>query len=738
MTTTLHLEWKTGPIQGTLEVRHGTLTKAVWTKGKGRWSGTRFSCPARGPCRLALTLEEVHVGPGAFATTVSILAEPHPFTFFLRDVRREFPIYIPTYGVAVMTADDPQSYEDIEAAIRSVGRQTRLQAIEAEPDESFETAAQYARRLRCPIWLGIGRDVRGFELEFPNGGLLDGRVAPRFRSQFVADPEEGKAPELRFAVGRGVGVCDTETRCLDEGCLPIFHNRIVDDEIYYHCTAFVTLEKRPLTAAYIRGTHFLFADSLLNGHMLTPDQQKELESLAKTESRPQEETVLFFRARAVNTGSVPRHAIFKTLYHSIYFSLPTCRFDPATGLSSYASGRVYVVSKLNGRPLPQEEVAILLGPGETADLEFYMPHAPISKVRALALIRQNFDQRFHECRNFWQGKLRSAAQFRLPEKRIDQMVKAGLLHLDLIFFGLEPNGTLAASNGMYCPIGSESAPIIQFTDTMARHREAERCLQYFLDKQHDDGLIQNFGGYMLETGAALWSMSEHYRYTRDDRWLRRVRPQLIKSCDFLIRWRRRNLREDLRGKGYGLMDGKVADPEDPFRAFMLNGYAYMGLSRVAEMLAKLDPNYSRKLKHAQDLKQDIRTAFFDGLARGPVVPLSDGSWIPTAPPWAEYQGPVSLYAEGGNWYTHGTFTARDGMLGPLYLVFHEVIAPDELAADFLVNFQTELMCTRNTAFSQPYYSLHPIIHLWRGETKPFLKSYYNTFAGLADRETYSF
>jgi hypothetical protein len=41
-------------------------------------------------------------------------------------------------------------------------------------------------------------------------------------------------------------------------------------------------------------------------------------------------------------------------------------------------------------------------------------------------------------------------------------------------------------------------------------------------------------------------------------------------------------------------------------------------------------------------------------------------------------------------------------------------------------------------FSQPYYSPHPLIHLRRGEVKPFLKAYYNTMSALADRETYTF
>ena len=141
---------------------------------------------------------------------------------------------------------------------------------------------------------------------------------------------------------------------------------------------------------------------------------------------------------------------------------------------------------------------------------------------------------------------------------------------------------------------------------------------YFLDKQHEDGFIQNFGGYMLETGAALWSMGEHFRYTRDEQWVRQIEPKLIKACEYLHRWRERNLRPELKGKGYGMLEGKTADPEDPFRSFMLNGYAYLGMSRVAEMLKEIDPPQSERWqKEAEALKGDIRTAMFENMGRPP-------------------------------------------------------------------------------------------------------------------------
>lgn len=148
------------------------------------------------------------------------------------------------------------------------------------------------------------------------------------------------------------------------------------------------------------------------------------------------------------------------------------------------------------------------------------------------------------------------------------MIQAGLLHLDLVAYGLEQKGTLTSTIGVYSAIGSESSPIIQFFDSMGWHDVARRALQYFLDKQHEDGFMQNFGGYMLETGAVLWSLGEHYRYTRDEVWVRQVAPKVLKSCEYLLKWRQRNQREELRGKGYSLLEGKTADLEDPFHSFI--------------------------------------------------------------------------------------------------------------------------------------------------------------------------
>ncbi|MCD9023794.1 hypothetical protein [Cohnella silvisoli] len=743
MTASFALEWKKGPSRGNITVTDGSVSRGTVTRGNGKFSEEGFSTDG-GQTRLEVTVN-LEESKGSAATLVTIDAAERPFSFFLRDVSEKYPIYIPAYGVAVTRSEDARTYDQIENEIRANNLLTDLQQIEAEPEESYDNAASHTRELACQTWLGLSRDMRIFGVGFRGVGgeeRLWDWIQPRFHGHEVTLPEnENKPVCYRYMLGRGIGCVDGVTRRLEDGTLPILHASIEDNDIIYDTVSFVSYESSPLNAETLRGTHYLAADGFGHGHMLTEEQLKQREQLLPQELNSEEETVLYFRAVATNKARVPRYAWFKNVIPNAYVmnNDKNYVFDAGCGFVQFSEDRVCCVSKLNGEPLSEEETAILIPPGETATFEFYLPHRPITRNRAEGLIRQQFVSRLEECREFWLYKLSRAASIKLPEKRVDEMVKAGLLHLDLVTYGLEPNRTVVPTIGVYTAIGSESSPIIQFMDSMGWSDLAERSLQFFLDKQHEDGFIQNFGGYMLETGAALWSVGEHYRYTRNDVWLNRIKGNLLKAYDYLLDWRSRNKTEDQRGKGYGMLEGKTADPEDPFHSFMLNGYAYLGMSRLAEILASSDPVRSEQIRaEAEALKEDIRQGLFEAMARSPVVPLADGSWVPTVPPWVEHRGPLSLYAQGGKWLTHGSVVARDSLLGPLYLVLQEVVQPDEAEAEFMLNYHLELMCTRNVALSQPYYSIHPWVHLKRGEIKPFLKAYYNGFAGLADRDTYTF
>jgi hypothetical protein len=728
------VEWRSGPGVGFVEVSHGNCNGLTVERGAGSVDAPHFELADSGPCRLRIEIDGEDTSHGPTPTRVTIRTERAPFAFLLRDVNRLCPVFVPACQAVVLPADDPRSYAEVEESIRSKGLRTQRRQIAAEPEESFANAAAHTRNLRCPAWLGLGRDMRIFEIAYAHETPAHS-IVPKFHGYPTPLPETAESPsQYSFYFSRGESCVESLTRRLDEGVLPILHATIADGGVVYNATAFASLEASPLTAETVRGTHYLVADKHGFGNMLTPEQEALYQERLPEEMNRDEEVVLYHRVEAVNTEKAPRYAWFKCPWPNAAHT-----FDGAAGLGLYETGRVFVAARLDGRPLPKEEVAVLLMPGEAAVFDFALPHRPIPRERAEALARQDFAARLDECRAYWRAKLDAAARVSVPEKRVDEMLRAGLLHLDLVAYGLEPDGPVAATIGVYCPIGSESSPIIQAMDSFGWSRLAERSLDYFLAKQHDDGFMQNFGGYMLETGAVLWSMGEHYRYTRDTAWVARVAPNVVRACEYLLAWRKRNLREELRGRGYGLIEGKVADPEDPFHAFMLNGYACIGMARAAEMLACVQPEAAAAWsKEAEQFRADIRAALRDAVAASPVVPLLDGTWSPSIPPWAEARGPVSLLTDGQPWFTHGAFTVRDSLIGPIYLVLQEILDPAEPMTDWLIDTHADLYHTRNVAPSQPYYSTHAYAHLLRGEVNAFLKTYYNGFAGLADRETYTF
>jgi hypothetical protein len=582
--------------------------------------------------------------------------------------------------------------------------------------------------------------MRLFEVGYdPREGYW-GYVQPRYHTTLQNAPEsDGKPYSVGFVVGPGASCQSDIVRRLEEGVLPILRAIQREEGVHYHVTAFCTLENRPLSTKSVRGSEWVACYPNTGGNMLTPDEKEGLKDLLRAEMRErEEETVCALRVEAVNMEREPQYAWFRGAAIRGPLRKPAV-YQSDTGFGCLESGRVFAVNRLNGAPMPQEEMALLLQPGEAAVFELLIPHQPLPPARADKLARLDFDKHLAAGRQYWRAKLASASSIEVPERAVNDRIRAGLLHCDIATLGREPAGAVLATIGWYAPIGSESAPIVQFYDSMGWHHLAERALQFFLNRQREDGFIQNFGGYQLETGPVLWSMGEHFRYTRDVAWVRRIRPNLLKACEYLLAWRERNRKPELRGRGYGLLDGKVADPNDFYHSFMLNAVSYVGIQRVAEMLETVDPAESRRLDgQARAFRRDIRAAFYEALARSPVAPLGDGAWAPMPPPWAEYPGALALYAEGGKWFSHGAFCTRDSLIGALYLVIAEVLDPNEVGAEFLLRSHQALMTVRNAGFTQPYYCRHDFIHLKRGEVKAFLKTYYNQFTAIQDRETYTF
>ncbi|MDD5678022.1 MAG: hypothetical protein PHW60_08555 [Kiritimatiellae bacterium] len=735
-------------VNGTIMARNGKVGRLHAPGGNS--AENRFQLPQGG--RLEISFSEFTLKCGAFPTICNVVTDENPFAFNLRDVNSATPVFIPEFQAAVVPGGDARDYAQVAGDVAARGLISDFTRFDNAPEESYAHAARLNRRQYCSTWLGLGRDMRMFRVGYQERYEYWGQIQPCYHSipQYIPvsrTPIMERTPptayQVNFEIGQGTSCRPQITRRQEDGVLPILRSTQVEQDVHYNLVLFASLEKAPLSADAVRGSEWDACYANAGGNMLTAEQKTAMYDRLQAEMRQREqEVVCCLRVEAVNTGKTPRYAWFKAGHICGFPGRATPdKHQFKNGFSVLESaGTVYAVNRLDDQALPEEEMAVLLQPGQTVKFDILIPHSPLDAARAQALLKLDFNAHLDACREYWRARLASAAKITVPEKPIQENIQAGLLHCDLVALGREPDGPVLATIGWYAPIGTESAPIIQFFDSMGWHKLAERCLDFFFVRQRPDGFIQNFGKYESETGPLLWTAGEHFRYTRDAAWLKRVLPNIRKAADYLLQWRERNKLEEYRAKGfYGMVNGKVADCNDFYHSFFLNAGTYVGLKRVAEILRDVDPEYARMLAgELPEYLKDIRAGFYHAQARAPLIPLADGSWAPLMPPWVEYTGGISFYADGGNWFTHGAFAARSCLTGPLWLVISEALDPAEIGAKFMLKTNQYPVTLENAALSQPYYCRHDYAHIRRGEVAAFLKTYYNQITALQDRETYTF
>ncbi len=737
------IKWNHFPTQGTVSVKNGILRNLKINKGDGSIKkDNTFLFNGGEMAELLLEIDSAQLEFGPLTTIVTIETPKQGFSFFLRDVNIANPIYIIDKEVIISEWNDSRSYSNIVNDIQKKGLLTKTEQINLNPEASFESVSPYTRNMSCPIWLGLGQDIRLFEIEEEaNDNNLEGKIIKPLIASTPIHKQEVANDELRYfyTFGKGVSTCPSITRSLENGYLPIYHSYLTDDDISYHSISFVTGEINDLSKYDASGSNYILFDHYYAERKLTDSQKQSIEAALKTDSL-REGILLCINTTIKNNGKVPRYAWLMTPRPGNgWMKQYPYKYDSKNGISFFNNNSVFCISRINGEAIPNEEMAILLQPGEEVSCQYLLPHQPISMERGLAIVNHNFSSHYKAAQIYWQKQLQNTAQIHIPEKRIENMLKAGLFHLNMITYGNHHMDIYAPTIGIYHPIGTESAPIILYYLSMGWYEEAKRSLNYFLAWQYPDGSIQNYGGYMVETGAFLWVAGEYFRYTKDIDWVKKHKRQLLLSCEYLLKWRDLSKIDSLKKKGYGMVDGKFADVYAPYRQFSVNAYNYVGISRVAEMLETIDKDQSQHLKkEANEWKQDIWESIIQQLKITPVVPLGNGTWTSTISPWAEGEALRALYYKPEKFWSHGTFIDSDILSGPNYLAFCEIIDPNSLIGYNLLEYTRELFCQGLTVSSQPYYSRHNWMQLQRGEVKAFLNTYYNTMSALADRQIYSF
>jgi len=265
----------------------------------------------------------------------------------------------------------------------------------------------------------------------------------------------------------------------------------------------------------------------------------------------------------------------------------------------------------------------------------YLADAPAWRRRAWA-------KEFAAAIDVWRKLLDRAAQVRIPDPGVENALAACLADL---FIMREPvaDGYVACCPGTECyraPNAFEAGIAAVAIDQFGFHAESAAGYQLSLDLQEKDGDWSEPRGWAHHmwggSGFKAWTAMEHYRLTRDRKYLKALYPRLVASS----RWQetqRRTTRVSVDGQRpltYGLMprgmgDAGLKDGDDLYGVFFPHNiwavYADKLSVEAAEILGK-----TKDLPELRKIYAAATTDLQIALERG-AIHEKDFRWISAVP-----------------------------------------------------------------------------------------------------------
>lgn len=166
--------------------------------------------------------------------------------------------------------------------------------------------------------------------------------------------------------------------------------------------------------------------------------------------------------------------------------------------------------------------------GGAQDIYLKMPYYPVPLTSPeVDLLREaSFDDYLARTREWWRKYLALGAQIELPEEKVVNAWRAGLVY-DSIARDKAGDDYIAKVNEFQYDAFwvRDGAYIVASFDFYGRHDWAAQSLDFFLKQQQADGIMYQppqLDGF----GQSLWAMGNHWRLTGDMAFARRVYPYL--------------------------------------------------------------------------------------------------------------------------------------------------------------------------------------------------------------------
>lgn len=625
-------------------------------------------------------------------TIVTVRSSEGTFSFLVDDLEKG-PIYVPTYGVFITRADDPNDF----ALARVERGRTVREKIAEEPEQTYDRARKEIPPLDVMLredggrlYLPVAADAswQKFAVEWGGGFFLNKDSAKAKGRERQRCNWQGA--ELHWYIGTGEKpVYDrndvTSQMSVLSDYLPVPIVRWNHEGLSFFEEPFVTLLEGPLSPYDPQRSEQTPAVLMLKLRISNPTDTDKTAHIWLKPDRLHEivlQDAFILDKIGENTFvraclDAPKDAVAALEEGAIHQKLP---------IAAHQSTSVVIRVPFVGDLTAKDGAKI-------AALDY-----PAERNRVIS---------------YWRDIVARYKPFDVPEQKFNDVSKSVLCHIRMSTTKDPKSGLFmvpAATFG-YQVFANESTFQTLLLDRVGDHETSANYLQTFLKLQGsvpmpgtftgsqkgvlhgtkvDDDYNYTMGPYNLDHGTVLWGLAQHYLMSHDSQWLGRVAPNMLAAADWIIEQRSQTKLTDENGQPvlhYGLLPaGRLEDNDDWGYWFANNAYAWLGLRDTARafQLAGLREG-DRLTQEADGYIKDLRAAVKRTSELAPVVRLRNNVYVPFVPPRVyqrfRYFGPMrSGYYSRYKKDTLLTFrlsATREALYGPMILITTGVLDPHD-------------------------------------------------------------
>ena len=331
--------------------------------------------------------------------------------------------------------------------------------------------------------------------------------------------------------------------------------------------------------------------------------------------------------------------------------------------------------------------------------------------------------------DFWTDYLSRGAQFRVPEKAVNDLFRANLWHaLRLprrhggqqgdVAIDLPYSNFAYTQTGTPWPVNEAVYVDYMLYDLRGYHDiSAEELARIYRNNQEPNGHLKGNANWVVNTPGMLYAVAKNYLLSGDRAALDRLLPPTLKAMD----WCLSQIEEGSRRPGptRGLVSGPLNDGTGQGIWAFNQAYVFAGLDLFGRVLREIGHSRAEEsLSAARAIRQSIDRGFHAAAVNSPLVQVRDHTWIPYVPCEAATSG--RLFRQ---WYPTDVDT------GAVHLPRLKAIPADEALADSLLNDHEDNLYLKGWGMAnEPVYNQQATAYLLRDDPEAVVRAFYSYMA----------